>query len=64
MNYIRDSLQNLRKALKSSRLYIVEEVWPKPAGGAENPDRKTVIQVMKDERVMKALGINPHQDEV
>lgn len=59
---MKEQTLQLRNALKSSRHYLLDEIWPKHnVNGVtiENPDRKVILQVMKDERFMTALGLNP-----
>ena len=65
--YVKKHLSDLRIALKSSRLYLVDELWPKHTSGSahiENPDRQVLIDFLKDGRVLAALGQNHLLDDI
>lgn len=66
--YVKTQVSGLRTALKSSRLYLVDELWPKVSANTgtfiENQDRQVIIDFLKDARLMTALGLNHLLDDI
>jgi hypothetical protein len=55
--------------LKNQKIYLIEEIWPKPAhlrklfgndDGVENPDLKRLKDILRDDRLLRLLNINPN----
>ncbi len=48
----------VRNSIKVSRLHLIEELWPHC-----ETEKKQLISVLKDERILLALKIDPITDE-
>lgn len=52
------SFKDLRNSFKNTKLYLIDELWQNNL-----QDKKTIINVLKDEKLMAHLKIDTQTDE-
>lgn len=66
--YMRDQFVHVCRIMRNHKIYLIDEIWPKPATNKkleeENPDLKKLKDILKDDKLMKLMNINASSDEV